>query len=102
MILMIQTLIDKEHAYISEDGSVFFKIDSCSDYGVLVNIEKSENSHRYEISDEYSSDNANDFCMWKSYKKDDGKISGIHPGEGSPWLAYRMLSNGNKIFGGSF
>ena len=50
MILMIQTLIDKEHAYISEDGSVFFKIDSCSGYGVLVNIEKSENSHRYDDS----------------------------------------------------
>ena len=30
MILMIQALIDKEHAYISEDGSVFFKIDSLS------------------------------------------------------------------------
>ena len=85
MILMIQTLIDKEHAYISKDGSVFFKIDSCSDYGVLVNIEKSDNSHSYEISDEYSSDSANDFALWKSYKKDDGKIYWDSPwGKGRP------------------
>ena len=103
MILMIQTLIDKEHAYISEDGSVFFKIDSCSDYGVLVNIEKSENSHRYEISDEYSSDNANDFALWKSYKKDDGKIYWDSPwGKGRPGWHIECSAMATKYLGDHF
>ena len=39
-ITMIQALIDKEHAYQTEDGSVYFNNSSFSDYGPLSGLEK--------------------------------------------------------------
>lgn len=35
MINMIQTLIDKGHAYVAEDGTVYFKTRSFAEYGKL-------------------------------------------------------------------
>ena len=38
MIEMIKLLIDKDFAYVSEDGSVFFKISNYGNYGNLIKI----------------------------------------------------------------
>ena len=35
MLEMIQTLIDKGHAYVAEDGTVYFRTKSFKDYGKL-------------------------------------------------------------------
>ncbi len=42
MINMIQQLVDKGHAYKTDDGSVFFSIESFKDYGSLTNINVSK------------------------------------------------------------
>ena len=35
MLTMIQTLIDKGHAYVADDGTVYFKVKSFKEYGKL-------------------------------------------------------------------
>lgn len=35
MLEMIQTLIDKGHAYVAKDGTVYFRTSSFADYGKL-------------------------------------------------------------------
>ena len=67
MIKMIEVLIEKCHAYKTDDGSVFFKIESFKDYGVLtqINMDEMQQSDRVD-SDEYGLDNPQDFVLWKA------------------------------------
>jgi len=103
MIEMIENLIKKGHAYQIDDGSVFFKIDTFSKYGALVNIEKSNISNDLEISDEYSADNANDFALWKSYKEEDGKTYWDSPwGRGRPGWHIECSAMSVKYLGSHF
>ncbi len=86
MIEMIETLITKGHAYQTEDGSVFFKIESFGDYGALTNINMAEMQQSDRVdSDEYGLDNPQDFALWKSYKEEDGDVAWDSPwGKGRP------------------
>ena len=36
-VAMIKALVDRGHAYVAKDGSVYFKVCSCADYGKLRN-----------------------------------------------------------------
>jgi len=86
MIEMIKSLIIKEFAYVTEDGSVFFKISSYSKYGNLTNINmtKMKKSTRI-LSDEYNLDSPQDFALWKACKNADGNIFWDSPwGKGRP------------------
>ncbi len=86
MIKMIEVLIEKGHAYKIDDGSVFFKIKSFKDYGVLthINMDKMQQSDRVD-SDEYGLDNPKDFALWKAYKAEDGDVAWDSPwGKGRP------------------
>ncbi len=86
MIQMIQQLIEKNHAYLTQDGSVYFSIKSFKDYGSLTNIKMSEMQHSDRVSsDEYSLDNPQDFALWKAYKDEDGDVCWESPwGKGRP------------------
>ena len=86
MIKMIQTLIDKDHAYLTDDGSVFFSIDSYENYGILSNIDMKQAVRGERVdSDEYNLDNPSDFALWKAYKKEDGDVKWSSPwGPGRP------------------
>ena len=86
IIKIIQVLIEKNHAYIEQDGSVYFKISSFKDYGRLagLNIKVQQNNKRAH-SDEYGKDFAADFALWKGWKKDDGDTAWNAPwGRGRP------------------
>jgi|TARA_Y100000310_G_scaffold137023_1_gene135914 cysteinyl-tRNA synthetase len=86
MIKLIQSLMDKGHAYQTGDGSVFFSIESYKDYGALtkINLAGIQQSQRVE-SDEYGLDNPQDFALWKTYKDEDGDVSWDSPwGKGRP------------------
>ena len=75
MINIIQILIDKGHAYTTDDSSVFFSIDSYKDYGKLSNLDMSKVIRGSRVaSDEYNLENPSDFVLWKSYKKEDGNF----------------------------
>jgi len=86
MIEIIQILINKGHAYTTNDNSVFFSIDSFENYGKLSNIDMSKVITGSRVSsDEYKLENPSDFVLWKAYKKEDGDVKWSSPwGDGRP------------------
>ena len=86
MIDLIKQLIDKDYAYLTDDGSVFFKIGSFPNYGRLSNIDTSQLSSTERVTDdEYGKENPQDFALWKAWKEEDGEIEWESPwGRGRP------------------
>ena len=103
MIEMIKVLIERKFAYISKDGSVFFKISKFSDYGKLVNLSNSIILNEEELSDEYDLDSINDFALWKTHKSEDGKIAWDSPwGKGRPGWHIECSAMSTKFLGSHF
>jgi cysteinyl-tRNA synthetase len=74
---MIQTLLDKGHAYVADDGSIYFRVSSFPTYGELANL--SASSVRAGASgrvkaDEYEKESVGDFALWKGYVPEDGDV----------------------------
>ena len=83
---MIKSLIEKGYAYVTENGSVYFSINSYDHYGRLANLnfEQQQSTERVE-SDDYSKDNPQDFTLWKAWKENDGDVFWDAPwGRGRP------------------
>jgi len=77
-IAMIEELIEKDHAYASSDGSVYFKIGSFENYGKLSRLDTREldlgkTQNERANSDEYEKDSIADFVLWKSRRPEDGE-----------------------------
>jgi cysteinyl-tRNA synthetase len=77
MVGLIGTLIERGHAYKTDDGSVFFRISSWPEYGRLAKLDRVEADkmrvgERVE-ADEYGKDDVRDFALWKGPK--DGEPS---------------------------
>ncbi len=76
MVEIIQKLINKKHAYISDDGSVYFDIKTSKQYGNLAHLDmkgmKAGVGERVK-SDEYEKENVSDFALWKGYDEADGE-----------------------------
>ena len=103
MIEMIKVLIERKFAYISKDGSVFFKISKFSDYGKLVNLSNSIILNEEKLSDEYDLDSINDFALWKTHKSEDGKIAWDSPwGKGRPGWHIECSAMSTKFLGAHF
>jgi cysteinyl-tRNA synthetase len=89
-IAMIEELVEKGHAYASDDGSVYFKISSFPDYGRLSRLDTREldlgkTQNERANSDEYEKDNVADFVLWKGRRAEDGANYWGSPwGEGRP------------------
>jgi cysteinyl-tRNA synthetase len=82
MIEFIRQLIDKNHAYIGEDGSVYFRIASFPDYGKLSHLEKDKlKPGSHILADEYIKEHYGDFALWKAKKPEDGEVGWISPWE---------------------
>ncbi|MFD2256073.1 cysteine--tRNA ligase [Luteolibacter algae] len=89
-IAMIEKLVEKGHAYASDDGSVYFKISSFPDYGKLSRLDereldlgKTQNSRAN--ADEYEKDSISDFVLWKARRTEDGANYWESPwGQGRP------------------
>ena len=68
MLTMIQTLIDKGHAYVADDGTVYFKVKSFKEYGKLShkNLDELQSGFReLKVSGEEVKEDPNDFVLWK-------------------------------------
>ena len=71
IIQQVQTLLDKGHAYVIDDG-IYFEISTFPDYGKLSGrqeVEKDDAQTRIDHSDEKRG--WNDFCLWKFSKADE-------------------------------
>jgi cysteinyl-tRNA synthetase len=66
---LVATLIERGHAYRTDDGSVFFRISSWPAYGRLARLdpEAMRVGERVE-ADEYEKDDVRDFALWKGPK----------------------------------
>lgn len=74
MIRMIQTMLNRWFAYVSEDGSVYFDVKKSKNYGKLANLDMSSLKESVRIdNDEYDKDAAADFVLWKAWKQEDGE-----------------------------
>ena len=71
IIKFIEKLIEKGHAYSTENGDVFFRVSSFENYGKFSNrqIEDSISGVRKEV--EPGKENAEDFALWKNAKDDE-------------------------------
>lgn len=71
MQTMIQGLLDKNFAYISADGSVYYRVEKFKKYGKLANLDTSGMKSSVRIdNDEYEKDQIADFALWKAYNKE--------------------------------
>ncbi|MBD5490858.1 MAG: cysteine--tRNA ligase [Lachnospiraceae bacterium] len=85
MIDMIQTLIDKGHAYVAEDGTVYYKTRSFAEYGKLShkNLDDLRSGGRsLLVSGEEQKQDPLDFVLWKPKKEGE-------PFWESPWCEGR-------------
>ena len=69
MVELIGKLLDGEHAYQTDDGSIFFRIASWPAYGRLARLDPDQLrvGERVE-ADEYGKDDVRDFALWKGPK----------------------------------
>jgi cysteinyl-tRNA synthetase len=84
MIDMIRTLIDKGHAYVAKDGTVYFRVRSFKEYGKLShkNLDEMESGHRsIQVTGDEKEDEF-DFVLWKPKKEGE-------PYWESPWCQGR-------------
>jgi cysteinyl-tRNA synthetase len=69
IVALISTLLERGHAYRTDDGSIFFRIASWPRYGQLARLDPDEMrvGERVE-TDEYGKDDVRDFALWKAPK----------------------------------
>jgi cysteinyl-tRNA synthetase len=69
MVDIIGRLLDRGHAYRTDDGSIFFRISSWPAYGRLARLdpEQLQVGERVE-ADDYGKDDVRDFALWKGPK----------------------------------
>ncbi|MBO5503510.1 MAG: cysteine--tRNA ligase [Lachnospiraceae bacterium] len=85
MIEMIKQLIDKGHAYVAKDGTVYFRTESFRDYGKLShkNLDDLQSGFRsLLVSGEDQKEDPMDFVLWKPKKEGE-------PYWESPWCQGR-------------
>jgi cysteinyl-tRNA synthetase len=69
MAALVRTLLERGHAYRTEDGSIFFRIASWPAYGALARLDPDQLrvGERVE-ADEYGKGDVRDFALWKGPK----------------------------------
>ena len=69
IVTLIEALLERGHAYRTDDGSTFFRIASWPAYGRLARLDPQEQrvGERVE-ADEYAKDDVRDFALWKGPK----------------------------------
>ena len=109
MIALIGKLIDKKSAYVSDDGSVYFRIASFPKYGCLCHLDLSSLISGARVNqDEYEKEGVGDFVLWKKWVPADGDVGWDSPwGKGRPgWhiecsaLSMKHLGEQIDIHGG--
>ena len=69
MIELIERLIESDHAYVADDGVVYFSVDSFPDYGRLsgntLDALRSGEGGRVDMSTQAVKRNPSDFMLWK-------------------------------------
>ncbi len=104
MIALIRTLMEKGHAYRSEDGSVYFSVASFPGYGRLAHLDMAGLRPGARVShDEYEKENVADFALWKAWDAEDGDVAWDSPwGRGRPGWHIECSAMSTKYLGETF
>ena len=78
IVRLIQRLIDSEHAYLGDNGDVYYQVERFPDYGKLAHkdLDGLESGARVEVA--LAKRSPLDFVLWKAAKPDE-------PSWSSPW-----------------
>ncbi len=106
-IAMIEQLIEKQLAYVTDDGSVYYRISAFENYGKLAGLNpedmRANADQRLNDSDEYEKETVNDFALWKTWKPEDGPHKWDSPwGEGRPGWHLECSAMIRKYLGDTF
>ncbi len=72
MVRMIQTMLNRKNAYLSEDGSLYFDVKSFKNYWKFANLDMENLKAWARVdADEYEKDSVSDFVLWKAWKEGD-------------------------------
>jgi len=83
MVAFVVRLIERGHAYATDDGSVYFDISSFEGYGKLSGLDIDEVLSGARVAvDEYDKADARDFALWKAEKGADEAVGAAWD---SPW-----------------
>ncbi|KRC66086.1 cysteine--tRNA ligase [Aeromicrobium sp. Root236] len=105
MIEMMQTLIERGHAYAAEDGSgdVYFDVRSWPSYGELSN-QKIDDMQAAEDAPPEGKRDARDFALWKGHKAGDPESASWPTpwGRGRPGWHLECSAMASKFLGDEF
>ena len=107
-IELISLLMEKGHAYQSDDGSIYFRISSYADYGRLAHLDRQtlelgKTAESRADTDEYEKDSVADFVLWKARREEDGANYWPSPwGEGRPGWHLECSAMSHKYLGDTF
>ncbi|MGE0158988.1 MAG: cysteine--tRNA ligase [Gemmatimonadales bacterium] len=83
MVTFVQGLIAKGHAYVADDGAVYFSVTSFPRYGRLKGIDTATLKAGARVAqDEYEKEDARDFALWKRATPTDEQAKAAWD---SPW-----------------
>lgn len=104
MIAMIQKLLDRNVAYKSPNGSIYYSITKFPSYGRLSHLCMDDlkiNASGDNIADEYEKDNLSDFVLWKAFDPErDGELYWESPfGKGRPGWHIECSAMATSILG---
>ncbi len=104
MIALIERLIASGHAYHSDDGSVYYRVNTFAAYGCLAHLQldglKAEARVR---QDEYEKEHVGDFALWKAWDHADGDVAWDSPwGRGRPGWHIECSAMSMRLLGESF
>ena len=68
---MIQTLIDKDHAYIVSNGDVYFDTSKDPHYGEISHKVHNDDENQSRVAHNSEKHNLKDFALWKACKGDE-------------------------------
>lgn len=109
-IALVEKLVADGSAYVTDDGSVYFKVASFGDYGKLshfspedLRTQETNSAGQANLADEYSREAIADFAVWKARKEADGDVTWHSPwGEGRPGWHLECSAMSMKYLGETF
>jgi len=104
MVALVKKLLDRDYAYRSEDGSIYFNISKFKDYGKLARIQVGELKAGARVKvDDYEKEEASDFVLWKAWDADDGDVFwDTEIGKGRPGWHIECSAMSMKYLGETF
>jgi len=104
MIALIERLVTAGHAYRSDDGSVYFRVQTFPDYGKLAHLDMAGLKAEARVrQDEYDKENVGDFALWKAWDEADGDVVWDSPwGRGRPGWHIECSAMSMQLLGESF